>query len=91
MTLPDGFVDLISAIRNNIDIKKPAEAGFLLWSATINRCQNRPGLRSAVLPGWQTHLQQLPAVQLAVRPLRDGAYDPGGTHNQYLPGSDDPR
>ena len=51
MTLPDGFVDLINAIRNNIDKKNPAEAGFLLWSATINRCQNRPGLRSAVLPG----------------------------------------
>lgn len=28
MTLPDGFVDLINAIRNNIDIKKPAEAGY---------------------------------------------------------------
>ncbi|CAM7716958.1 hypothetical protein CIPOMM221M3_23290 [Citrobacter portucalensis] len=30
MTLPDGFVDLIIAIRNNIDIKKPAEAGFFI-------------------------------------------------------------
>ena len=34
MTLPDGFVDLIIAIRHNIDIKKPAEAGFVIMVGT---------------------------------------------------------
>ncbi len=60
MVLPNGFLGLISAAPPgiNIDIKKPAKAGFLLGSTTINRYQNRPDLRSTVLPGWQKHLQQ---------------------------------
>lgn len=72
--------------------KKPAEAGFyVICGLTITRYQNRPDLRSAVLPGWQMRLLQSPAVQPELHPQHGDAYDPGGTRNRYLPGSDDPQ
>ena len=65
--------------------------GIVLREPSVVAVDKNTGKVLQVGAAARNMLGRTPGNTVAVRPLRDGAYDPGGTRNRYLPGSDDPR